>query len=201
MKKTTAITFGLLVILAVYLLWVNMRNKTEAPVITPVETPTVIKQVVLRQDGLGVINFGKTPEEAIAVLNPILGQPSKDTGWVDSFSTYGTCPGVKIRGIEWNRLHLLFGDTLHGEKKFFGFEYVDRNGINKPLLETEKSITLGATKEEIKLAYPNATFGEWLPGQTGTTFVRGAEGSGQYLGGTIEDNKLFWISGGIFCGE
>ncbi len=199
MKKLLQLIFGLLIILVAYLFWVNRKTEVQTPVLNQPEPS--LASITLQEDGLGLVPFGKSPEEALSALTPLLGQPSKDTGWVDSFSTYGTCPGEKIRGIEWNRLHLLFGDTVHGTKSFFGFEYVDRNGVNKPLLETEKSITLGATKEEIKLAYPNATFGEWLPGQTGTTFVRGAEGSGQYLGGTIENNKLFWIGGGIFCGE
>ncbi len=196
MKKIIIFIVCLAVIFAVYTTWVKKSSTTQTPVS---ETP--IAKVVLRQDGLEAVKFGATPEEALATLNPVFGQPTKDTGWIDSFSLYGTCPGEQIRAVEWNNLHLLFGDTVHGNKAFFGFEYVDRTGAGKPTLMTERAITLGASKEAIKTAYPDATFGDWLPGQTGTTFVRGAEGSGQYLGGTIENDKLFWIGGGIFCGE
>lgn len=186
----------LLVIIAVAFLFWNTKNKTtEAPIVTP--TP----EIVLKADGLGAVAFGATPEETIAVLTSAFGAPTKDTGWVESFSPYGICPGESIRGVEWNSLHVLFGDTIHGEKSFFGYEYVDRTNMGTPTISTEQQITLGATKAQIQTAYPNATFGEWLPGQTGTTFIRGAEGSGEYLGGTLEDDKLFWIGGGIFCGE
>lgn len=201
MKKNISFIIILLIIIVGYLFWDNVK-KTKTVIPNSIEAPTkTLNQVVLREDGIGILNLGKTAEDALLILNPLLGQPTKDTGWVDSFSSYGNCPGEKIRGIEWGNLHLLFGDTIHGNKSFFGYEYVNRNGINKPILKTEKSITLGATKEEISSAYPNATFGDWLPGQIGTTFIRGAEESGEYLGGTIENDKLFWIGGGIFCGE
>lgn len=197
MKKLALFIIAVVIIAAIYLIGNNRNTKT--PVATVPITST--EGIILRENGLGIVSFGASSEETLAILTPLLGQPTKDTGWVDSFSSYGTCPGDSIRGVEWNNLHVLFGDTLYGKKAFFGFEYVNRDGTIDPILETEKSITLGATKEAIKAVYPSATFGDWLPGQTGTTFIRGAEGSGEYLGGTLEDNKLFWIGGGIFCGE
>ncbi len=193
MKKTVLFIIAIVIITLAYVLG------SSRPTTTPVVNPK--PEIVLKADGLGAVSFGATPSETIAILTSALGNPTKDTGWVDSFSPYGTCPGDSIRGVEWNNLHVLFGDTLHGKEAFFGFEYVNRDGAIDPILKTEKSITLGANKDTITTAYPSATFGDWLPGQIGTTFIRGAEGSGEYLGGTIEDDTLFWIGGGIFCGE
>lgn len=205
MNKKVAIIGILIIILIGVLTYLNPKNQKASIGEQPTkEIPTFTsseEKIKLREDGIGIFKFGTSAEEALSVLTPIMGEPTKDTGWVDSFSTYGTCPGDKIRGIEWDNLHLMFGDTSFGNKAFFGFEYVNKNPVNQIILKTEKGITLGATKEEIKIAYPTATFGAWLPGQEGTTFIRGKEGSREYLGGTIEENKLFWIGGGILCGE
>lgn len=198
-KKIITTAVILVVILVGLSVYLNYKNSNRAEMKAPIAGSK--PEIVLKADGLGAVAFGATPSETIAILTSAFGAPTKDTGWIDSFSPYGICPGEKIRGVEWNNLHVLFGDTLFGKQAFFGFEYVNRTGINEPVLKTEKLITLGATKTQIQTAYPNATFGDWLPGQTGTTFVHGAEGSGEYLGGTLEEDKLFWISGGIFCGE
>lgn len=72
--------------------------------------------IALRGDGLGVVELGAAPDAAIASVTAELGEPSVDTGWEPSFSTYGTCPGEQIRGVEWGGLVLLFtdGDTTYG---------------------------------------------------------------------------------------
>lgn len=68
------------------------------------------EELVLRGDGLGVTDFGASPADAISALTTALGPPTKDTGWEPAFSSYGTCPGEQIRGVEWDGLVLLFTD-------------------------------------------------------------------------------------------
>lgn len=76
----------------------------------------VAAEIVLRGDGLGVVDLGATPDDAIPAVTAALGAPTRDTGWEPSFSEYGTCPGDQIRGVEWDHLVLLFtdGDTAYG---------------------------------------------------------------------------------------
>ena len=203
-KKSLLVIIICGIFVVIYALFIHTPTTPIQPVVSNQGDVTDPKKsnIVLRHDGLAAVIFGATEEEVVSTLTTSLGTPTKDTGWIDSFSPYGNCPGEKIRGIEWGSLHVLVGDTpQYGTKTFFGFEYVDRTGSETPLLFTERGITLGATREAIEKAYPDATFGEWLPGQTGTTFVRGGSGSGQYLGGTIENDKLFWIGGGVLCAE
>jgi hypothetical protein len=80
---------------------------------TTVEAPA---EIVLRGDGLGVVDLGATPDDALAAVTNALGAPTRDTGWEPSFSEYGTCPGEQIRGVEWDHLVLVFtdGDTAFG---------------------------------------------------------------------------------------
>lgn len=204
MKKIFGLILVLLITVSGYTFWKNQGALITTPP-APQQSSPVAKDagIVLRHDGLEILAFGTPEKEVIETLTSVLGEPTRDTGWVDSFSTYGLCPGEKMRGVEWGSLHVFIGDTReYGNKTFFGYEYVDPTGLTPPSFMTDQKITLGASKEAIVKAYPNATFGEWLPGQTGTTFVRGPEGtSGQYLGGTLENNKLFWIGGGVLCGE
>lgn len=45
--------------------------------------------------------FGTTYDRAAPALRKTLGTPSRDTGVVSSFSEYGTCPGTKLRALEY----------------------------------------------------------------------------------------------------
>jgi hypothetical protein len=74
-------------------------------------------RVRLTGDGVdlpaGVVEFGTPVEAAVAALEAGLGRPTKDTGVGKSFSAYGTCPGTKLRALEYGdgALVLLFGDV------------------------------------------------------------------------------------------
>lgn len=60
-----------------------------------------------------LVEFGSTYGDARPLLDTALGKPTKDTGEVDSFSDYGTCPGDVLRALEYGggALVLLFGDV------------------------------------------------------------------------------------------
>jgi hypothetical protein len=60
-----------------------------------------------------VLLFGTTFDKAAPALRRSLGAPTKDTGVVSSFSDYGTCPGSKLRALEYDggALVVLFGNV------------------------------------------------------------------------------------------
>jgi hypothetical protein len=158
--------------------------------------------IVLNKDGLGIVHFGDSPETVIAAVTKTLGAPTKDTGMTSSFSKYGTCPGNELRGVEWNNFYVLFGDTAFGTQKFFQYGYTDTKEAHLvPALMTSKGVTIGMTVQEIKAKYPSAKIGTWLPGQDAITLEARSTDKKEYLGGTIIDSKLYWLAGGILCGE
>lgn len=57
--------------------------------------------------------FGTSFAKASAALQKALGTPTRDTGEGPSFSAYGTCPGTKLRALEYagGALVVLFGDV------------------------------------------------------------------------------------------
>jgi hypothetical protein len=73
--------------------------------------------VRLTGDGIdlrtGVVVFGTNVDKAVPALQAQLGKPTKDTGVISSFSDYGTCPGTKLRALEYGggALVVLFGNV------------------------------------------------------------------------------------------
>lgn len=116
-------------------------------------TEVVEAAIALRGDGLGVVELGATPDVAIAAVTAELGEPSKDTGWEPSFSTYGTCPGEQIRGVEWGRLVVLFtdGETTHGAgEHLFSWRVTGA----PPPVSTAKGLGFGSTAADAEELYP-----------------------------------------------
>jgi hypothetical protein len=202
MNKILSLFLGILLLTGAAVLWIT--NKPEPIAVPPVvEAPKQeVAPIVLQKDGLGIVSFGATPEATIATVSKVLGIPTKDTGMVPSFSAYGTCPGEQIRGVEWNNFYVLFGDTVFGKNAFFQYGYTDtKDAPHVAALTTGKGLTLGMHTEELKTLYPEATIGDWLPGQKGFTLDKDGSGTGKYLGGTLIDDKVYWIAGGELCGE
>ena len=90
-----------------------------APAPSPSPSPTPVAVAVrLTGDGIDtpakVTTFGETFDEVQPALVAALGEPTKDTGVVSSFSDYGTCPGSKLRVLEFGggALRVLFGDAI-----------------------------------------------------------------------------------------
>ncbi len=202
MKKYFIAVIVLFAVIAGILLLANRPQKAVTPIVTSpaAETPAPI---VLQKDGLNVAKFGDSPEAVIAAITKTLGAPTKDTGMTSSFSSYGTCPGNELRGVEWKNFYVLFGDTVFGTHKFFqyGYSSSDAKGLLAPALKTDKGVTVGMSLADVKKAYLNAKVGVWLPGQDSITLEERSSNKREYLGGTIIDGKLYWLAGGVLCGE
>lgn len=90
---------------------------TRAPVSARPAEPGTTAAGRLTGDGIdlprGVVAFGTGYDAARPVLEAALGRPTRDTGVISSFSAYGTCPGTRLRALEWGggALVVLFGDV------------------------------------------------------------------------------------------
>lgn len=64
--------------------------------------------------GKQVVAFGDAFEVAEPALRAALGEPTLDTGEQEVFGRYGTCPGSRLRALEYGggALHVLFGDVI-----------------------------------------------------------------------------------------
>ncbi|WP_420624465.1 hypothetical protein [Candidatus Poriferisodalis sp.] len=120
--------------------------------------------VVLAGDGLGLVSFGAGVQAALGALITSLGQPVTDTGWIDTFSIYGDCPGSRLRVVEWPGVLALFGNPEDGyqhrdagEEHFMTWR-LGSFGPDPYLLRTAEGIGIGATRSEVAEAYPAATF-------------------------------------------
>jgi hypothetical protein len=132
---------------------------------TAAETTTTTlapEPLVLADDGIGGIQFGATPGDTIAYATAVLGPPDHDSGWIDSFSVYGTCPPPVVRGVEWgtaaggfgSAFTLLFtqAETTHhpAGEHFFGYYYFG----GTPSLATAEGVTYGTTNAAAQAAIP-----------------------------------------------
>lgn len=159
--------------------------------------------LVLRADSLGDIRFGVEPDAAIEYVTALLGDPTSDTGWIDSFSDFGACPGTEVRGVGWGDLLLLFGDESEvdsGVRHFFQWQYgPTEDDAADPLgPATDGGITMGSTVADIDRVYDNAeifadvVFGpgfELEPGLWGT------------LSDDVATGRVLALYGGTPCGE
>ncbi len=120
--------------------------------------------VVLAGDGLGFVSFGAGVQAALGALINSLGQPVADTGWIDTFSIYGDCPGSRLRVVEWPGVLALFGNPEDGYQhrdaadEHFMTWRLGSFGPDPYLLRTAEGIGIGATRSEVAEAYPAATF-------------------------------------------
>lgn len=83
----------------------------------PASADPTSSQIRLTGDGIAlpsrVLAFGTPYEQARSALDAGLGAPTTDTGVIDSFGPYGTCPGTQLRALEYGggALVVLFGDV------------------------------------------------------------------------------------------
>ena len=104
----------------------------------------------LNEDGVGSVSFGTATDLALAELallgDPaVMGDPDEDTGWIPSFSVYGTCPGFEIRVVRWGNLETYFNrDLMSEEGVFFTYRVWDPLDDRIDLrLRTEEGLMLG----------------------------------------------------------
>lgn len=192
---------------------------TVAPTMAPLTTTTVapstttslvttttvldpIAELVLRRDGIGDVRFGVDPEAVVNYLKSKLGSPTQDSGYVDSFSEFGSCPGTRVRGVRWGDLTLLFGDestVAEGRLHFFAWKYGPPSS-SRPVpvgMVAEGSVTLGSTVSAILKAFPQTqVFTDEIFG-AGFEIVRTLSGT---LTDTGPSGRVTILYGGISCG-
>lgn len=154
--------------------------------------------IELRGDGLGVVALGADPDVAIAAVSAAIGQPTADTGWEPAFSTYGTCPGERIRGVEWDHLVLLFtdGDTAHGRGQHL---FTWRITGAPPALGTARGLGYKATVADAEELYPGAVE-VTPPDDPFPGFVRiGVDGGS--ITGYLDGDVITNLEAGVSCGE
>lgn len=172
----------------------------------PPTTTTTLAPLVLEADGLGPVEFGATPEEAIAEVTARLGPASSDSGWVNSRGTFGTCPGNLTRVVRWESLRLFFSDgpTDFGEDVYHFF-YYSQSSVETDVviaLRTAAGIGIASTVEELTDAYGNRlTIESTSP--FGATFSV-ADGGPGLLSGTLTESvpegQVTSLAGGFGCG-
>lgn len=172
---------------------------------TSTTTTTIVEgaELFLRSDGLGSIRFGVEPDGVVDYVSSLLGDPDSDTGYVDSFSEFGTCPGTEVRGVRWGDLLLVFGDESDfdsGRRHFYQWQFGPQTESplrpNGPL--TDGGIGLGATVSEIRAVYPDVVIFD------DEIFGPGFELE-PLLWGTLTDDaptgRVIALVGGTPCGE
>ena len=187
-----------------------------SPVVTGLATsapmPRRTRGVPVRLTGDGIelptrlVEFG----DAFAAVQPdllrFLGTPSTDTGPIDPFSKYGTCPGKDLRVLEFDggALQVLFA-TKEGEQEMTVFSWAltavsDTTPKASAFIGDVTTFEFGpgTTRAELK-----AGLGETLElvddELTGPAFTVKDQSSGFF--GTFEGDRVFFVQAGTGCGE
>jgi hypothetical protein len=179
---------------------------SEVPVSTaaPISTTEAEVDIVLAPDGLGVVYFGAAPGTVESVLSDRLGPPGEDTGWIDSFSEFGTCPGREVRVLSWGALQVLFGDVGAGASRTFHTWWYDPFRGGAPIgLTTADGITLGTTVRDLRLSLDGRV--EIIDDEFfGAGFVVDGLSDDRIYGtltGVADGDVVRSLLGGLGCGE
>ncbi len=183
----------------------STSSTTSSSTTTSTTSTTIVEgeELVLRSDGLGNIRFGVDADGVVDYVASLLGAPDSDTGYVDSFSEFGNCPGSEVRGVRWGDLLLLFGDASDFDtdrRHFYQWQYGPQTETplrpNGPL--TDGGIGLGATVGEMRAVYPDIEIYD------DEVYGPGFELE-PMLWGTLTDDadsgRVIALVGGTSCGE
>ena len=185
----------------------GVPESTTTLVVDITTTVPAAAKLVLRGDSLGDVRFGVDAEGAISYVESLLGVPDSDSGYVDSASEFGLCPGEQVRGVRWGDLLLLFGDeseVASGRLHFYGWRFGPvGTSMPEPVgPATEGGITLGATVTEVLKAHPNADV--YSDDVFGAGFDIDAGARGLVSGSLSNDSPngvTLALFGGVTCGE
>ena len=173
-------------------------------------TVSTFPELVLFGDGLGEVTFGTDADTAITEIAAALGEPDEDSGWIPSFSGFGTCPGEQVRGIRWATMWALMTDgetewRADGIPHFFAYLnsvfYDEDQSLG---LLTAEGVGLGDSARDLEDAYGDRleiTFEEWLDTYL---FNIDVPAPGRLWGGLTggdDDDLITSIDGGQGCGE
>jgi len=155
--------------------------------------------LVLRGDGLGVVDLGAAPDAAVAAVSLVLGEPTADSGWESSFGAYGTCPGERVRGVEWDHLVLLFtdGETPEGTGEHL---FAWRVSGAPPAVATGTGFGYLATVEDAQQLYPGAV--ELVPAEDPFPAFLEVAADGGTITAFLDDlDQVTNLEAGAPCGE
>ncbi|MEZ5280377.1 MAG: hypothetical protein R2770_07870 [Acidimicrobiales bacterium] len=172
-------------------------SAAEAETTTTTTPPTTVDPgptgLSLHGGGLGPVGFGRDVDTVLEYMGGIFGPATEDSGWVDSFSGFGTCPGSEVRGVTYGSLQLLFGGP-DDDRTFFSWAYFDHGNGDVFGLRTPLGIGLGSSPAEIADAYPDAEFDE------GDESLPPSARFGD-MWATLDADAVTYLSGGLSCGE
>ena len=179
----------------------STTTSTTLPPTTTAPDPA-ISALVLSGAGIGATPFGTPPAEVIEYVRSFLGEPTRDTDWIDPLSI-GVCHGTELRIVSWEALELSFGDQSAfgaGTRHFVSYSYgvEGQIGVGPEGLLTTNGIGLGSSVADLRNAYPDVTL---FPEDdfAGPNFFVNASLRG-YLTGTDDDSAVTAIIGGDGCG-
>lgn len=171
----------------------------------PAETVELTRVGV--QAGETWVPFAEIDEVAIAAVAAVLGPPDSDSGWIDSFSIFGTCPPPVVRGVQWGSFTMLFTQAetdfwTEGVPHFFAWTTIDVD----PDLATMAGLQLGQTMTDVEALYggPDLEVGENPFDPTAALWsYRRAPWTGLYGGATNQgpEGVVTSMQGGRGCGE
>lgn len=175
--------------------------------------------VVLLADGFGFTTpdatftmaaFGSEAETALAAITAALGPPDEDSGWIPSFSGFGTCPGEEVRALRWATMwaYMTDGNTEwrnDGVPHFFSYlNSVFESETASLGLLTEEGIGLGDSVKALRDAYGNRVEIMYEEFYDGYVFNIDVPAPGRLWGGLTggeDDDLITSIDGGAGCGE
>jgi hypothetical protein len=174
---------------------------------------------VLNPTGLGVAVFGDDPGIAIDRISSFFGPPDEDTGWVDPFSSFGTCPGDQARLVLWSNLAVIFISSSGGVpawqvqpgETMWGASLYTPSNETGLALATPEGLQVGATVDQLSAAYPQLSieYDDWLSEMTGYPYylfrankeVVGNQGLRGYATGLSGTDIVVSMTVGGECGE
>jgi hypothetical protein len=164
----------------------------------------VVRELVLRLDGVGQAAFGADPDGVVEYVQSLLGAPTGDTGWVDP-SSFALCPGNEVRRVDWGVLSLLFSDetpVAAGRRHFFAWEYgrEDQLGAEPQGLATSGGTTLGSRVVDLRAEFPDVAVN---PGEEDGVIPPNFYLNDNFRGlltGAADDDVVTVMFGGYGCG-
>jgi RTX calcium-binding nonapeptide repeat (4 copies) len=166
----------------------------------------------LHPDSLGPQTFGSDTEAvllefATALGDPMdMGDPDEDSGWIDSFSPFGTCPGTQVRVVRWGNVQIF--NTRAGiaeDGEFFTVNVSDpASDREDKRVHTDEGLQWNDTRAQLQVIYkgratiePADPYDFWLfyidSHQSGIHGTFG--GDGRYY------NDVVLLASGVGCGD
>jgi hypothetical protein len=181
----------------------STTSETPAPAETTTSststTEAAVPAIALRGDGLGVVDLGAPPAEAIEAVSAELGEPTVDRGWESTSGSYATCPGERIRVVDWGGLSLLFtdGETAHGTgEHLFTWQVTGA----PPPVATAEGLGFGATAADAEELYPEMV--QRVPAEDPFPAFLGIAAEGGQITAYLDDRDTITnLEAGTSCGE